>query len=451
MANLNLTLNQIADWLGLQPPESDLAIHSVSTDTRTVTAGALFIALKGDNFDGHDYVGDALNNGAVAAIVEKLLPLSIPQFVVDDCRVAYGQIAAKWHKLCNVITAVITGSNGKTTVKQMVTAILSLSGKTTATIGNYNNDIGVPKTLLSISPQDEYAVIEMGANHPGEIGYLTHLVESDVALVNNAMSAHIEGFGSLKGVAKAKGEIYSGLKPEGVAIINNDDIFSEYWKEISGSHKQLTFGLSKHADITTSYRSNDSGATMHVSVEDCNFTIQLKVAGKHNITNALAAIAVAHALNIEQKHIKRGIETFKPAKGRLNQHKGIAGSCVIDDSYNANPDSVSAAIDVLTAINTQTILVLGDMAELGDNSLLLHKQIARYAKDSAIDYLFAVGVYAQMMASEFGENGIAFSDHHALIDHLTLVVSAKSTVLVKGSRSSHMELIVNAIKCEDHK
>lgn len=451
MDNLNLKLNQIASWIGINPFETDLVISAVSTDTRTVVQGALFVALKGENFDGHDFVKQAQQNGAVAALVERRLPLSIPQLVVADCRMVYGQIASRWHKLCNVITAVITGSNGKTTVKEMLASILSLNGKTTATKGNYNNDIGVPKTLLSITPEDSYAVIEMGANHPGEIGYLTRLIESDVALVNNAMAAHIQGFVNIEGVARAKGEIYQGLKKDGVAIINADDEFASYWKDIAQHHRQLTFGFNKEADVTATYQSDNLSTKMNVSLNDVTVAIDLNVPGKHNIANALAAIAVAHSLNIKHELIKQGIEQFTPAKGRLNIHNGIADSCIIDDSYNANPDSVMAAIDVLAASAGQTILVLGEMAELGENSQLLHDNVAGYAKSSGIDYLFALGKFAHSMSTEFGEHGSAYTDHQSLIDSLILIMTNSTTILVKGSRSSRMEIVVNALVCEENK
>ncbi len=450
MAKLNLPLDQIALWLGVPPVGGEQLIDAINTDSRRIESDSLFIAIKGDHFDGHDYVAQAQNAGAIAAVVEKRLALSIPQLVVDDCRNAYGVIASQWHKMCDVVTAVITGSNGKTTVKEMVASILSLNGKVTATQGNLNNEIGVPKTLLSINPADQFAVIEMGANHIGEIKYLTSLVSSDVALVNNAMPSHLEGFGSLDGIVKAKGEIYSGLKRDGVAVINADDPNASHWIDISSDYRQMTFSLDGNADVSGSYQTSDDGIQVVVDFNDDQIKVDIPVLGRHNARNALAAVTIALALNIDSQTIVAGLSQFKPAKGRLNRLPALYGSTLFDDTYNANPSSIKAGIDVLVDVGAKSILVLGDMAELGNESENLHREVAAYAKQSGVDYLFAVGRYATLMTNTFGENGYAFATQESLIESLRLMIDRNTALLIKGSRSSCMEKIVDAITTSEN-
>lgn len=440
-----MMLSEVAAVFDAEINAEDKTILSVSTDTRTIEAGALFVAINGENFDAHDYLDRALEKGAVAALVDHDVDTDLPVIRVKDCRLALGQLASYWRQQLSVKLVGLTGSNGKTTVKEMLSCILSEVGSVVATAGNYNNDIGMPLTLLRIKPEHEYAVIEMGANHIGEIAYLTQLAKPDVALLNNAAPAHLEGFGSMQGVADAKGEIFSGLGADGVAIINRDDQYSDYWASLCDEHKKIFFGMDSSADVTSQINESDYDGHFMLCLNDEKTEVAMNVLGFHNLKNALAASAAASALGVDISSIKSGLEKFSAVKGRLQLSEVEANSVVIDDSYNANPSSVKAAIDVLSALNKTSVLVLGDMGELGANAEALHAEIGEYAKKKNINAVMTFGALSGFAAESFGENASSYEDKKELIKDLKKQLENGVAVLVKGSRSMHMEDVVTAL------
>lgn len=426
---------------------------SVSSDTRTLAPGALFVALRGPRFDGHVFLEEAARRGARAALVDSrwaraghLAPL--PLVIVDDTRVSLGRLAAHWRYRHFVPAVAVTGSNGKTTVKEMIAACLRAhagdASSVLATEGNLNNDIGVPLMLLRLRDTHRYAVFEMGMNHFGEIDYLTRLVRPQVALVNNAHAAHLAGVGSLEGVARAKGEIYGGLTPEGVAVINADDDFADYWRGLAGHHRVVSFGLDRPAEVTGSFAEEGEGMRVLLRLPSGNIETRLCVSGVHNVRNALAAAAAAHALGLPLDAIAQGLAAFRPVRGRLRFLRGLMGATFIDDTYNANPHSMRAAIDVLAARPGRRILVAGAMGELGSASLALHAEVGAYARSQGIDILFCLGEDSRAMASAFGRNAWHFERIEELLADLENLLSSETTVLVKGSRFMAMERVVKS-------
>ncbi len=434
-----------ATWLQARMIGQDTAFRGVCSDSRNVLPGSLFIALRGPNHDGHHHVTAAVEAGAVAALVERPVECAIPQLIVDDSRLALGQLAAAWrHEVATTLIAV-TGSNGKTTVKEMCAAILNQAGETLATRGNLNNDIGVPLTLLRLAPGHRYGVIEMGANHPGEIAYLSGITSPQVAILNNAAAAHLEGFGSLQGVAQAKGEIFQGLAENGVAVINADDPFAPLWLEQSAEKQVITFGLESAADVRARWQGDVYGSRLQVSTPVAELQIDIALPGRHNVMNALAAIAAATALNIDSEQITSGLESMRAVAGRLQPQHGINGATVIDDSYNANPASMQAAIRVLAECDGRRYLVLGDMGELGEGSAELHRKVGEEARSAGLDRLYAWGALSRGAVDSFGENGHYYEQQQQLIEALLPEMGGDLTLLVKGSRSSHMECVVKAL------
>lgn len=440
-----MLLSEVTALFNIEAPKKDVTIKAVSTDTRSIGSGDLFVALKGENFDGNEYVDKAIENGAVAAIVDRDVDAEITTIKVDDTRLALGQLAAYWRKQLDLKVIGLTGSNGKTTVKEMIACILSEVGSVTSTVGNFNNDIGLPLTLLKMKPEHEFAVIEMGANHAGEIAYLTQLTKPDVAVLNNAAPAHLEGFGSMQGVAEAKGEIFSGLNEAGFAVINQDDKYADYWLSLCKDYKVIKFGLSADADVSADVLPENYDGRFILKSHVGEIEIKLNVLGFHNLKNALAASAASLALNIDLKFIKTGLEKFSGVKGRLQVFKAANDSVVIDDTYNANPSSMKAAIDVLSAQRKRSVLVLGDMGELGENAEALHDDVGRYAKEKNINTVMTYGVLAKHAAESFGENGFSYSDKDKLIKDVCLQLGNDVAVLVKGSRSMHMEDVITAL------
>jgi len=446
-----MMMSQVAKALGATLHGKDVMMTGVSKDTRDIHAGDLYIALKGERFDGHQFVAEANSSGAVGALVSVSVPLDVPQVQVDDTRIALGQLAAHWRQTWGRQQAAgkligITGSNGKTSVKEMISKILSDHAGASAVLstrGNLNNDIGMPMTLLELTEQHKFAVIEMGANHVGEIDYLTNIARPDVALVNNVGPAHLEGFGSLENIAKAKAEIYNGLSDDGVAVLNMDDAFSPFWEEYCADMNTIGFSMTdENADV---YASLLEGGLYRVVVKSEQADLALKVPGKHNVMNALAAIAVTYSLGLSLQEITSSLSTFENIKGRLTIKKSDAGYRVIDDTYNANPLSVSAAIEVLAGMQGDTFLVLGDMAELGGDAEKLHAEIGVKAKQAGITRLFATGRLSENTADAFGENGFYFKNKNELIKALKKTLSGSETVLIKGSRSAAMEEVVERI------
>ena len=451
-----MTVTQVQGVIGAElhgSADGARSFSAVSTDTRTLQRGDLFVALQGPNFDGHHFLAQAEQAGAVAAIVSRFddaVPL--PQLRVDDTLVALGELAAWWRQQHGLPVAAITGSNGKTTVKELLASILRQHHPVLVTRGNLNNAIGVPLTLLGLTPEHQYAVIEMGASGAGDIDYLTHMVRPDVALITNVAQAHLEGFGDIAGVARAKGEIFSGLSADGVAVLNADESRVGIWRVMTGGHRIVSFALRNPADVTAvSVESNGSpGCTFELRTPIGNVMIKLALVGRHNVMNALAAAAAALALDIPLAEIQVGLETVRPVDGRLAAVSGVHGVRLINDTYNANPGSLRAALDVLAAGSGKKILVLGDMGELGNAAAALHEQVGRQARVCGIDRLYTVGEFAGLAAGTFGQGGYHFGSHKSLIEGLLADLAAdtavsRCTVLVKGSRMMQMERVVEAL------
>ena len=428
----------------------DRRFVSVGTDSRVDCSGQLFVALRGERFDGHDHVAAARAAGAVAAMVDHPLPVDLPQWIVEDTRSGLGALAAAWRDVFPGRVVAITGSNGKTTVKEMVAAILAQVGSVRATRGNLNNDIGMPLTLLS-ARDETFLVLEMGANHHGEIGYMTDIARPDVALITNAGRAHLEGFGSVDGVARAKGEIARGVPTDGVFVFAGDSPYAGLWRELAEERHVLTFALEGSADLRADRSAirvewTEAGFGTHVVAHHDGkaIPIDLGLAGEHNARNALAAAATALALGIAPGAIQAGLATLMPVKGRLCPRRcGEIG--VIDDTYNANPDSIAAAIQVLAGLSGRRWLVLGDLAELGPEADALHREIGARARDAGIERLFSVGILSTSAASAFGDGARHFADQGDLVRALRTELSAGDRILVKGSRSARMEQVVEAL------
>ncbi|RTZ66960.1 MAG: UDP-N-acetylmuramoyl-tripeptide--D-alanyl-D-alanine ligase [Aquificaceae bacterium] len=436
-----LKLSQIAEMTGGVLHGDDSFVESISTDSRTVQSDQLFIAIAGERFDAHDFV-QGISNKAAAALVHKKIDCELPQIVVDDTLQALGVFAKAWRQQFFKPVIGLTGSNGKTTVKEMLAAILACKGNVMATFGNLNNDIGLPLTLLRLRDSDDYAVIEMGANHFGEIDYLSNITQPNVAILNNAGAAHLEGFGDVKGVSRAKAEIFSGLADDGVAIINIDDKYADYWLSCNKERKVICFGFADSADVKGEII--NAGLSLQIAGKKTN--IKLALQGRHNVMNALAASAAAVAVGLGLDEIKQGLESLQAVKGRLAPMAGLQGIQVIDDTYNANPDSARVAIDVLAEKQQgKRVLILGDMGELGDNSQQLHAEIGQYAKKKGIEGLYCLGDYSKQACQEFGDSGYSFDEIDPLLDQLKQGIEQSMTVLVKGSRSMRMERVVEAL------
>lgn len=447
------SLRPVAERVGGRLLGADALFDAVVTDSRADCTGALFVALRGERFDGHDYVAGAQAKGAAAALVDHALPLDLPQWVVADTRLALGSLAAAWRARFPGRVAAVTGSNGKTTVKELLAAILSQVGPTRATQGNLNNDIGMPLTLLR-ARDEAFLVLEMGANHPGEIAYMTAIGRPDAALITNAGRAHLEGFGSLDAVASAKGEIAQGLPPDGVFVVPGDSPYTPLWQGLAAGRAVLTFALDTPADLwaasssiasrwdadgfRTAFAAN-RGGTLH--------PLELRLAGVHNVINALAAAAAALALGVGVDAVRAGLLALAPVPGRLCPRTG-GGRRIIDDTYNANPDSLAAAVAVLTGLPGRPWLVLGDLGELGPRSLDLHREAGSQARAAGVERLFCVGTRSAAAADAFGAGARHFADQAALTAHLRASMTPDTLVLIKGSRAARMELVLNAL-CEE--
>jgi UDP-N-acetylmuramoyl-tripeptide--D-alanyl-D-alanine ligase len=449
-----MSLSEAAKALDARMVGEDVRFRAVSTDSRKIVAGDLFVALRGENFDGYEFVPGALQDGAVAAVVNAdsyaaNASVASPEsglLIVEDTRLALGQLAAYWRRKFEVPLVGITGSNGKTTVKEMLASVLRTAAGSDdavlATKGNLNNDIGMPLTLLQLNARHRYAVIEMGMNHPGEIDYLTRIACPDVALVNNASGAHLEGLGSVEAVAQAKGEIFAGLDDHGTAAINADDANAPLWRALAGTRSLLEFGLDGDADVAGAWRPQDGGLHLYVQTPQGGFSVQLRVPGEHNARNALAATAAAIALNVPLHTVAEGLEKFGGVAGRLQRKTAKRGAVLIDDTYNANPASMRAAINVLAQVGGRRIFVLGDMGELGEGAAAFHAEIGGEAKRAGIEKLYALGELSRNAVREFGDGARHFERIEDLLAELDKELDAELTVLVKGSRFMKMERVV---------
>jgi UDP-N-acetylmuramoyl-tripeptide--D-alanyl-D-alanine ligase len=444
-----MRLSEAANMLGAALTGADTDVRRVSTDSRTLQPGDLFIALRGQKFDGGAFAAQALQQGAAGVVLDATqAPGVAPAIRVEDTRLALGKLAAAWRSRFAIPVIAITGSNGKTTVKEMTAEILrvesGLDNTVLATEGNLNNDIGLPLMLLRMHPAHRYAVLEIGMNHFGEIDYLTRIVRPDVALINNAQAAHVGMLGSVEGVARAKGEIFNGLADTGIAIINADDPYAGLWRGMNPGRTVLSFGLSEDATIRGEYHASGYGAALSITTPKGVLELEIKVPGEHNVCNALAATAAALAVGARSESIIAGLSGFTGVKGRLMRLPALHGSTFIDDTYNANPDSVRAALTVLATRPGKKILVLGDMGELGEEASSLHAQIGLAARSAGVEKLFALGEQSKKTAVAFGAGAMHFERIQELLADLENELTPDTTVLVKGSRFMQMERVVQS-------
>lgn len=433
----------------------DTHFDTVGTDSRRIQPGQLFVAIKGDNFDGNAFAAEAIEKGAAAVLVSDEATQARPALVVKDGKLALGRLAAYWRAKSKAQIVAVTGSNGKTTTKEMLTSILVAEtgsrDRVHATYGNLNNDIGLPLTLLGMRDSHRYAVAEMGMNHLGEIDYLTHIARPDVAVINNAGTAHIGELGSRENIARAKGEIFDGLNVGGVAVINADSEFAAYWKSLNTGRRIVTFAMQQPADVSATYQESAAGSTMQLTTPAGSVNVALSVQGVHNICNALAASASAYALGISNASIAKGLENFAGVYGRLERKAGINGALLIDDTYNANPDSMRAAIDVLVKQAGKRILILGDMGELGEDAEDMHAQIGAYAKSAGINSLYVLGQASGATAKAFGDGAHLMATPEAIAEQVLPQLDAQTVVLIKGSRFMRMERVVNLLLAQQQK
>jgi len=446
---MNWLLSQVAVAVNGRLVGADVALNGVSTDTRGVAAGQLFIALRGERFDAHDFLAPAVASGAAALLVadEDKLPAGVPAVVVADTRLALGALAAAWRAAFSLPVIAVTGSNGKTTTKEMVAAILkaAFGDAVLATRGNLNNDIGLPLTLLGLNAAHRAAVIEMGMNHPGEIGYLAPIGAPTVALVTNAQRAHLEGMGDMDEVAREKGSIFAGLPAGGIAVVNADDHYADFWRDIAKPHSVRSFGIDHAADVQGVVHQHGLETQLELQAPEGQAALRLSIPGRHNARNAVAAAAACLAAGLPMVAVQAGLESFSGVKGRLQRRAGKNGADILDDTYNANPDSVRAGIDVLASTIGRKLLVLGDMGEIGEASGQYHDEIGGYAKSQGIDRLFALGDAAQQAVRNFGEGARHYCNVDKLIAAVDKELGPDTTVLVKGSRFMKMERVADAL------
>ncbi len=443
-----MKLSVMAQALGAQLLGEDKDIQGFSTDTRALQAGDLFIALVGEHFDANDFLAQAKAQGAAAALVSRHdASVDLSQLVVADSFIALGQLAQRWREQFTLTRVAITGSAGKTTTKEMTASIFREMGETLATLGNKNNEIGVPLTLLRLRAEHRYGVFELGANHKGEIAYTSGLVAPQAAVILNVGSAHLEGFGSRQGIAEAKGEIYDGLGEGGIAIINMDDEFAPYWQQRCAQKKLLRVSPLQPADVWAAdiHQGSNRGFAFTLHIAGSSAPVQLQLIGRHNVPNAVAAAALAHACGVPLAQIKAGLEATQPVPGRMILQVIKEGCVLIDDTYNANPSSMKAAIDVLADMPGRRVLVTGDMGELGQATESGHTEVGEYAKMKKIDALYSVGQYSSFTAQAFGAGAKAFDNQQNLIADLEKELEGVVTLLVKGSRSARMENVVKAL------
>ncbi len=445
-----MRLASLAGIAGGRLVGEDREFTSVSTDTRTLAPGALFVALTGPNFDGHDFVAAAAERRAAAALVARPLPIAIAQVVVADPLAALSAFAREWRRQFSVPVIGVTGSNGKTTTKEIIGAILSRLGPCLITRGNLNNHIGVPLMLLEMNASHRYAVIEMGANHLGEIAHLASIAEPTIGIVTNAGAAHLEGFGSLDGVASGKGELFRALPPQGVAVINADDKYSAQWRDNRGADSVFTFGFEQRADFMA-HKVNASGGQDGFKIDFELVTpfgtkaATLGLGGLHNLRNALGAAAVAAAAGASLDDLVAGLAQVRAVAGRLELKPALHGAFLVDDSYNANPSSLKAGLDAFKSFSGERWLILGDMMELGDSADELHAEVGRYAKEAGIARLFAIGKHSHFAVEAFGKGARWFADMDALTAEAGSALAPGVAVLIKGSRSNRLERVTHAL------
>jgi UDP-N-acetylmuramoyl-tripeptide--D-alanyl-D-alanine ligase len=445
-----MKLSEIAKELQGALHGQDQDMPSIAIDSRKIKKDDMFIAIKGENLDGHDYIESAIDNGAKVVIAERAAltakEKAIPFIQVENTTIALGKIGALFRKNNSIPMIGITGSCGKTTVKGMCESICQHNGKTLATKGNFNNHIGLPLTLLGLDDSIQYAVIEMGASAIGEISYLGQIARPNITMITNVKPAHLLGFGTLANVAKAKGEIYEILPEDGIAILNVEESFCDTWRQTIGNRRIITFGLTPNATV---YATDIDLQPFHVQftlhMGGNSQSVKLNIPGKHTVMNALASASAGLALNFPLSKIVEGLEAFQGVPGRLRRFKGLEGAVVIDDSYNANPGSVLAALDVLSQTQGKRVFVMGDMAELGDNAIDYHVQVGLAARQKGIEHLLAVGKLTEHAVNAFGQGGVFYPNKETLVTELKSLLNSQSIILVKGSRSAKMEVVTDAL------
>ena len=445
-----LPLSLLAHWTGGELQGEDIVVDTMTNDTRSLVPGSLYVALRGERFDGHDYAYDAAMRGASALLVEHPVPVELPQVVVADTLLALARIAANLQRERSARVIAITGSNGKTSVKTLLQSILQRAGNSYVNPGNRNNEVGLPLAVMDAPDDADFTIYEMGAGKPGDIAYLTDIATPDVALVNNVGAAHLERMGNLMGVAETKGAIYSALSPAGIAVINADDAFAQYFAGLAQGRRVLRFGLEASADVTARDLHCTAGGSRFVLVApQGEAVVTLALPGRHNVLNALAAASLALACDVGLATIAEGLDAAQPVPGRQIAHALGDGVVLVDDSYNANPASLEAAIDTLSTRGGEAWLVLGDMRELGETGEALHAEAGRRASAAGIQRLYTLGPLSAAAARAFGEGAWSFESHAALVDALRADLAEPHPqglrVLVKGSRGSAMDRIVNAL------
>jgi len=442
-----MSLSILADALKAPLTGRDAVFTGVCHDTRALQRGDLYVAIKGEHFDGHNFLAEAIAAGAVGAMLARDMETPLSYVRVPNTRLGLGNLGAFWRNQFKEIPIIaVTGSNGKTTVKEMIGAILGETGPGCVTRGNLNNDIGVPLTLARLRGGDRYAVIEMGMNHPGEIEYLSRLTRPTIALITNAAEAHLAGVGTLEDVARAKGEIFTGLIGDGTAVLNVDDPFFALWRTFAALRRCLTFGLEHEADVSAEYQLTASGSAIRLkTTTHGDIEMRVPLLGRHNVMNTLAATGAAIAAGASLEQVKTGLEKLKAMSGRLEIKQGISGARVIDDTYNANPASVAAGLQVLKEFSGERVLVLGDMGELGTAAADIHYRVGELASRIGVQRLFATGELSRVAVGAFGKGARHFESPEALIEALQDCLHADMTVLVKGSRAMRMERIVAGI------
>ena len=447
---MSRTLSAVAQEVRGELVGEDAEFGAVSIDSRELESGSLFVAIAGERFDGNDFLADAHSRGAAGAMVSRQASIPLPQVKVLDTRAAFGRVACAWRENFSIPVVAVTGSNGKTTVKELIASILGARRSICVTRGNLNNDLGVPLTLMELGEEHEALVIELGANHAGEIDYLSGLAQPTVGVITNANAAHLEGFGSVAGVAAAKGELLDHLPRAGAAVINADDEYCADWRARSRAEEVIAFGLGAAADCTVRGeivpRQGGSRFTLQLP-EGAELQVELPLAGRHNVMNSLAAAAATHALGASGEEIQSGLSQAHAVKGRLNLLSGRGGALIIDDSYNANPESARAALDYLRGCDGNRVFVLGDMAELGETAPALHREIGEYARDCC-DALFAVGDLSRHAAAAYGERGRFFPELASLQQALEPLLAEDTTLLLKGSRVMELDRLAARLGTE---
>ena len=446
---MQVSLRELQMVIASSTMSRDVDVSGLTTDSRKIRQGDLFLALRGENFDGHDFLSDQVLTGASAVVAEHLpAGFALPALIVPDTKLALIEIARHWRKKFTLPVIGVTGSNGKTTVKEMIAAILVVHAgaeRSLSTVGNLNNEIGVPLSVLRLNNNHTCAVIELGMNHPGEIALLASVALPTVGLVNNAQREHQEFMQTVQAVAEENGAVLSSLPVDGTAVFPFGDVYTELWCTLateSGQRTIFTFGLNTNADVSGTYQPNAFGSDIQISLAGSTFHVKLSAAGEHNVLNALAAAACCHAIGVPNASIASGLTSFQPVNGRLKEKQAANGARIIDDTYNANPDSVRAAIDVLAQVSDKSILVLGDMGEVGTEGIVFHREIGNYARESGIRLLLTLGDLAQEAALSFGDNAKHFDNIEEMQKALDACISPDSTALIKGSRFMKMERVV---------